>query len=367
MDPKAILVYAKTKPYLKVVPLSVPFLHGCTLYNFEFINKNDEEKMYDRDKQLRETLTRGLCLVKHNDCVQPPVAHPRHSLGKTKSKVIIGIHGMPKFTHVDNKYANYKNYFLSNDFCTEIISSDKLDGKLALFSIIYINGEKFYIGGSKHVKYLWRNKEDLCLYKDAYEPAMNICKLCDTLIKYSHNLEQFILHESVTCIFEYLNPSRQYVINLSKLKAPTLVFLTYTSYRKIWKPNHTSTFYLPTRVSSTIVKTSLTDYCRDIYLNDEGEGKVLYFCNFKGVVIGMTKIKTFLYKFYRMIEFSLRDENLRYLTMGKFFNDTSIFKSYYKFTNQDKERILNIIGKINFENIPAIDFNRFPDFIKAFE
>uniref|UniRef100_A0AAU8GC74 Uncharacterized protein n=1 Tax=Faxonius propinquus nudivirus TaxID=3139431 RepID=A0AAU8GC74_9VIRU len=162
-----------------------------------------------------------------------------------------------------------------------------------------------------------RNLVDLKHYNDG---VYDLCRtaavaLFDALSRMDNNkfkeFKRYIIDYKLTILCELLQPQYQHVIHLSMFKTPTLIFISENSYIEhafsVLASFPISTFLtyksfgLKIPSYEIIALTHYHDKKNEIRYELDSEGKVLYFLNEINEVIGMEKVKTNYYVWFRGI------------------------------------------------------------------
>ncbi|XP_053402604.1 uncharacterized protein LOC123549145 isoform X2 [Mercenaria mercenaria] len=202
-----------------------------------------------------------------------------------------------------------------------VIATNKANGEAAHLSCIEIDGQFILCGGSKNVHLLFRNKSDIDRYVEPrYRIATEVCHtvmeaLDEMTEEDRHRLMNFLVTSHYTAVFEILSPHHQHVVNLSHLKRPALKFISWTKceLEASEKLHHLN--IVPPHVGIEIAKclgldpvtyekvqvTELDLFMKQIRKGFDSEGKVLYFLDSDGQVIGLLKKKTTWYIMCRAV------------------------------------------------------------------
>ena len=161
---------------------------------------------------------------------------------------------------MDRNKNDWKNYFLKDiKTTTSLVSMEKANGEAAHFSCRYIDGDFLICAGSKNVHLVFRRPDQIDQYysEERYSYARKIShdvwKNLERLDAELRNiLLSFLCWTKLTIIFEILIPTSQHVVDLSYLKEPLLMFITFTESKLYEKP--TSLCCMPPELSIEIAK-----------------------------------------------------------------------------------------------------------------
>ncbi|XP_045192925.2 uncharacterized protein LOC123549145 isoform X1 [Mercenaria mercenaria] len=315
------LSWAKSDSNLKVVSVDVPSrilpndyegkLHDVKV----FVKFGPDDSVYDNNKDIRERIARGNSFLELTNKV---------------ARTFCVLQAMKKFTgglgDDDDRESGddliWQKYFTKPLEETDIvIATNKANGEAAHLSCIEIDGQFILCGGSKNVHLLFRNKSDIDRYVEPrYRIATEVCHtvmeaLDEMTEEDRHRLMNFLVTSHYTAVFEILSPHHQHVVNLSHLKRPALKFISWTKceLEASEKLHHLN--IVPPHVGIEIAKclgldpvtyekvqvTELDLFMKQIRKGFDSEGKVLYFLDSDGQVIGLLKKKTTWYIMCRAV------------------------------------------------------------------
>ncbi|ESO08674.1 hypothetical protein HELRODRAFT_195070, partial [Helobdella robusta] len=194
-----------------------------------FCKEGPDDVLFNENADIRRMVARGNCFLK----LRSPewVVETSHVL-----------RGLPKFCEglgeaegesKKDEDDKWKDYFTKDIAETSyILSSNKLNGESGHMAALLIHGTPYWLGGSKNVSMLFRNRDDIKKYASAqrYSIAMEICEEWMGYVDDHHHeagrLHSFMCEYKLTGNFEFLSPHHQHIEDFSHM--PQLIFITWT-------------------------------------------------------------------------------------------------------------------------------------------
>ena len=276
--------------------------------------RQPDDAIYNRSEDVRRRVARGNCVLRLSG-----------------QRPLFLIHALKKFTggmgdedddSAGRDDSTWCRYFLrSVEDATRVVLTQKANGEAAHLSARYVDGAFLVCVGSKNVHMVLRRESDIALYDgQRYRVAQVVAKavwrqLAALDDRQRELLLSFLHHTRFTAVMELLQPDHQHVEDLSYLKEAELRFIC-------WAPTFSEEFEsfcgcspelgfqlaktlgLKT-VDHSVVKGDVMDKLPQLMQEiREGygyEGKVLYFVDDEGNVIGLLKKKTAWYILLRAL------------------------------------------------------------------
>ncbi|CAF0915718.1 unnamed protein product [Rotaria sp. Silwood1] len=302
-----------------------PKINEGELIDVRISCRGPDDKLYDRDEQLRQRLPRGCTLIQ---CKLKDEAHPRLDFGLFALRKFSGGLGDDDDREDDNQ--GWLRYFLEHpQTASQIICTRKINGEACHLSCIALppDNRLMLIAGSKNVHLCFRTHSDISMYgnESTYNYASSFCHtILDVLSSMPDKgsmLLNFLSLTRYTAVFEILNYSHQHIVNLSYLKnennGSQLKFITFSQVPQDFEQIVTNLCALPPDYAIEIARclhlsttdydiienqpNLLNEYLTSIKYRHECEGSVLYFLNKNDQVIGLLKKKTIWYVILRAI------------------------------------------------------------------
>ena len=329
-----------------------------------------DDKMYEKNRVLREKVARGNCFVEF--------------FGKEKLNGGCVIRGLSKFSGgywddddvQNNDHAGWSRYFLSTpEKATSVVAMEKVNGEAAHVSVRLLGAKFLIFCGSKNVHLLISKREHLTKYTDQrYSYARVIgesfCDILDGMEECQRvRLLGFLAHTGFTAVFELLQPRNQHIVDLSALASPILKFITwvpcqFSENRSLCSmpPNLAidlaSYLGLSTAYYSVIPIRLLAAELSAVRTQTQSEGAVLYFLDAKQQVIGLLKFKSIWYILLRavreIIKFQTSQINKKKATYANAKdNGTEVIRK--RFTRINKSLKIELESFIAWQDL-CIDF-----------
>ena len=273
-----------------------------------------DDVIYNENEDIRRRVARGNCVLRLSG-----------------QRPLLLIHALKKFTggmgdedddSAGRDDSTWCRYFLrSVEDTTRVVLTQKANGEAAHLSARYVDGAFLVCVGSKNVHMVLRRESDIALYDgQRYRVAQAVAKAVWRLLaalddRRRELLLSFLHHTRFTAVMELLQPDRQSVEDLSYLKEAELRFIA-------WAPTFSwefeslcgcspelgfqlaKTLGLET-VDHSVVKGDVMDRLPQLMQEiREGcgyEGKVIYFVEDSGNVVGLLKKKTAWYVLLRAL------------------------------------------------------------------
>ena len=273
-----------------------------------------DDVIYNNCEDIRRRVARGNCVLQLRD-----------------GRALCLTHALKKFTggmgdedddSTGGDDSTWRRYFLRPlEEAARLVLTRKANGEAAHLSARHVDGAFLVCVGSKNVHMVLRAESDLALYdgpryRVAREVAAAVWRLLASLDDGRRQLLlSFLHHTRFTAVMELLQPDHQHVEDLSHLKESEVCFIAWapTFSREITSYCGCSPelgfqlaemFGLKT-VSHSVVTGNITDKLPEVMQEiREGygyEGKVMYFIDDEGNVIGLLKKKTAWYVLLRAL------------------------------------------------------------------
>ncbi|CAF0805884.1 unnamed protein product [Adineta ricciae] len=316
----------------KTIPSSIlgPKIVEGELIDARISCRGPDDKLYDRDAQLRQRLPRGCTLMQ---CRLKDEAQPRLDFVVFALRKFSGGLGDDDDREDDNQA--WLRYFLENPrTASQIICTKKVNGEACHLSCVALppDNRLMLIAGSKNVHLCFRSHSDIAMYGNdtTYNYASSFCHtILDTLARMpdkGSRLLNFLSLTRYTAVFEILNYAHQHVVDLTYLKdthnSSELKFITFSQVPQDFDAAVTNLCALPPDYAIEIARCLhlstteydiienqshlLNEYLTSIKYRQECEGSVLYFLNKDDQVIGLLKKKTIWYVILRAIREKVR-------------------------------------------------------------
>ena len=292
--------------------------------------RGPDDKLYDRDEQLRQRLPRGCTLLQ---CRVKGEAQPRLDFALFALRKFSGGLGDDDNREDDNQA--WLRYFLQHPrTASQIICTRKINGEACHLSCVALppDNRLILIAGSKNVHLCFRTHDDIAMYGNdtTYNYASSFCHTIlyalEAMPDKGAMLLNFLSLTRYTAVFEILNYEHQHIVNLSYLKEKPhrseLKFITFAQVPEDFDKKVTNLcaltpdfaieiarcLHLSTTDYEIIENQShvLNEYLTSIKYRHECEGSVLYFLNQADEVIGLLKKKTIWYVILRAIREKIR-------------------------------------------------------------
>ncbi|CAF1331444.1 unnamed protein product [Adineta steineri] len=315
------------KTSAKSIPSSIlgPKITEGEIIDVRVSCRGPDDKLYDKDEQLRQRLPRGCTLIQ---CRLKDEGQPRLDFGLFALRKFSG--GLGDDDDRENDNQAWLRYFLEHPrTASQIICTKKINGEACHLSCISLppDNRLVLIAGSKNVHICFRTHSDILAYgnESTYNYASSFCHtILDTLSRMpdkGSKLLNFLSLTRYTAVFEILNYDHQHVVNLSYLKdepnRSELKFITFAQVPQDFDAVVTNLCALPPDYAIEIARCLhlsateydiienephiLNEYLTSIKYRHECEGSVLYFLNKNDQVIGLLKKKTIWYVLLRAI------------------------------------------------------------------
>eukprot|EP01125_Pyxidicula_operculata_P016634 TRINITY_DN5757_c0_g3_i2.p1 TRINITY_DN5757_c0_g3~~TRINITY_DN5757_c0_g3_i2.p1 ORF type:complete len:568 (+),score=125.94 TRINITY_DN5757_c0_g3_i2:2052-3755(+) len=306
-----------------------------------------EDEVYEKSSKIRDEVSRGNTLLSFR-------------LPNTKETLyFFPLKGLPKFTggmgddDDTDLYSkdSWKKFFIKDPAQSRtLVITNKENGSAGHITAFRVDSQYFIVGGSKNVHLLVRNRKDLSKYHERsnVDVALKVLHaFFDQFEGLSPEKQQKLLsyldENRVTACFEMLDPEEQHIEPLDHLKRPILKFITFcksllcypeTERQKLKKSNNSlcenpcvalkkahELGLTPIEYDTIEVSPASIEKVQTSIRSSKGtEGKVLYFLDVDGNVIGILKKKSVWYIAIRCI----REKMKMYISSGdKGLVDTS--------------------------------------------
>ncbi|XP_037070079.1 uncharacterized protein LOC119091407 [Pollicipes pollicipes] len=318
------LRWCQSRPGVLTVEAAVPatILSGATLVDIKVGGRRREpdDKIYNRNPDIRRRVARGNCVLE----LRGPGATHRLCLVHALKKFTGGMGDEDDETD-DGDDANWRRFFLQPlETASRLVLTQKANGEAAHLSARWLDGAFLLCVGSKNVHMVLRREVDIELYSEPrYQVARQVAAalwrhLAALDDEQRRHLLSFLHHTRFTAVFELLQPDHQHVEDLSHLEHAELRFITWTlSFDPSSEPATSlcscppelafrlaESFGLKT-VRYSVVTDNIEEELPDIMLRVRKahgfEGKVIFFVDDDGNVIGMLKKKTAWYILLRAL------------------------------------------------------------------
>ena len=275
-----------------------------------------DDALYNSSAELRDRIARGNTVLRMED--------PRS--GRVTLDMVI--FALKKFTggmgDEDEDQPEdamvWQRYFLRPmEDVKRVVCVTKENGEAAHLAVRCIQGQFYYIAGSKNVHLMFRSKEELEQYT---EPRYMVAKtVADAWLDTAAGLAPAalsllcnLLHSGrLTLVMEILIPSYQHVVSLSHLSKPSLRFLTLTTQYSSQAGRSLTALPPDTCLQLggalglqcaqyTVISAGRAEARMEEVRAGYGyEGEVLYFMDADGCTVGLVKKKTAWYVVCRAI------------------------------------------------------------------
>ncbi|XP_043223393.1 uncharacterized protein LOC122382292 isoform X3 [Amphibalanus amphitrite] len=324
---------------LRCVEGSVPqsILSGAQLIDVKVgtagRHRKPDDTIYNRSAEIRRQVARGNCVLRLPD-----------------GRLLCLTHALKKFTggmgDEDDDLSGgddstWRRYFLRSPEAAErLVLTQKANGEAAHLSARYVDGSFLVCVGSKNVHMVLRQESDIARYADqryrvAREVAAAVWRLLEAMGEGQRQLLlSFLHHTRLTAVMELLQPDHQHVVDLSHLKVAELRFITWTgtlgddfeSYCGVTPElgfELAEMLGMKTVEHSVVIGDVMNELPRVMQEVREGhgyEGKVLYFVDGNGKVVGVLKKKTVWYILLRALReklsYGLKKQSFKELKEG---------------------------------------------------
>lgn len=267
-----------------------------------------DDTLYAQEPLLRKYLPRGLSLLRVEnadgteivDCVT-------HAIRKFSGATLEDEDdGRPELCEVDGQNI----YFLkSQDEAARVISMEKINGEAAHICGRYVNGVFYFIAGSKNVRMMFRNEEDLDQYTDeryaiAQRIARTVLRQWKKLTEFKRDwLQKFLHFTKTTMAGEIKLPDHQHIVSFDGMTKEEIIFIGLTSGPE---ENPKSVLVFPADIVLEFYKiigfksadyeivgvSDVSSSLKEVRARKKTEGVVIYFEDKDQNVIGLIKVKS---------------------------------------------------------------------------
>ena len=275
--------------------------------------RRPDDALYNSSPELRDKVARGNTVLRLEDQATGRVTHDMIIFALKKFTGGMGDEDeeQPEDGQV------WQRYFLTPmEEVTRVVAVTKENGEAAHLSARLINGNFYYICGSKNVHLMFRTVEEVERYTESrYSVARTVARawleLAATLEPNQLSLLCNLLHTAkLTAVFEVLCPDYQHVVSLAHLSSPVLKLLTFT--RQYGAPALTalppdtslllaSALGLPAAQHVLVPVSAADARMEEVRAGYGYEGEVLYFVDANDRTVGLVKKKTVWYVLCRAI------------------------------------------------------------------
>ncbi|KAI8847604.1 hypothetical protein BC829DRAFT_395826 [Chytridium lagenaria] len=338
--PRALefLEWAKASKLCKVVTADVPEgvfpkyvvnpkLHDIKVDPYGVTKKKgprgSDDAVYRSSEEIRRRVARGNTILTFTYNMNPLACVPIWALKKFTG----GIGDEDDFEETDQGAPTplsdptpiWHRFFTTDpNLTSRVVSTQKANGAAGHLAVLKVGkGMYVWIGGSKNVHLAVKGIEDLGRYAEGrYTVAVKVVEAAIMgMREVGVDLDGFLgmlWEKHLTACFELLDPEDAHIEDLSHLTKPELHLYSLVSFEKgVENPNYICEH--PERTFETIKKFGLIllpelrkDFVDGVRGDHGNEGRVIYFLDKEGEVIGLLKKKTVWYIVIRAIREKLK-------------------------------------------------------------